>query len=241
MSKPDLNKNGTPRKHGNTERQSFRLDCDVIAEARKLSDEINVPLSKLYRDMVTYALRDNLKDGSVNRTVQQRRSDVSAVKVDADIISFTQELQKMRNDLNQIGNNLNQDIRMRNLRMKQLTAEEQTTDDMKAQFESEKVRIDKKYEEDFEITVRTINGLKAKGLDTSRKMAEYQKLKSAYQAEVDSLKKKYTGRDFTAEKNQIVMLNENDEILRKQIEKSVADISDVMRNLSDVLRKAVSQ
>ena len=242
MSKPELNKNGKPRKHGDTERQTFRLSKGIIAEVQKLSEETGSPMSKLYRELVTYALRDTHYNGSMPRIINNQISRDFHIKIDKDVIAFTQELQKMRNDLNQLGNNLNQDIRMRHSRMNALMKAEDNNVGNNAEYIDEKKDLDAEYRDIFYIKKNSIETTKSRGLDTSLLEADYDNLKKKYNEELALLKKKYSiAKDFTKEKNRIVMLDKKDDELRDQISEAVNKITEILERLSYVIRQTVAQ
>ncbi len=242
MSKPDLNKNGKPRKHGDTERQTFRLHKGVIADAKKLSEETGIPLSKLYRDLVTHAMRDVQHDGSVPRAINAQRSKETSIMIDEKAIAFTQELQKMRNALNQLGNNLNQDIRMRHKRMNAIRKEEGNIESNKAKYAEEKKMLDARYRDGFYIKRESIKTTKARGIDASVLEADYEKYRKKYNEELALLKKKYSiAKDFNKEKNRIVMLDEKDDELRDQISEAVNEITELLERLGYVIRQTIPQ
>ncbi len=111
MVKPDLNKNGTPRKHGNTVPVTFRIDKDVLSDIEIMSDESGIPQSKLIRNLIYYAMRGERGDSSLKQEIASRRHSVSLDNIKAleKIFAATgNELSYVQTELKRIGNNLNQ-------------------------------------------------------------------------------------------------------------------------------------
>lgn len=260
----ELNSDGSERKHGRTVNVNFRLDEGTLSHVKEICEATGVPQSEYLRDCVSFATRDNMSDGSFilkyKRKIHNQSSTISASNLD-DILSFGKDLSQMRTDLNRLGNNLKQDIAMRYRRRNELEAEEKNSSGREAEFENERQMIINKYDsmkkkslsaykEDMDIAQRTIRDLKIKGLDSSDRQSKLNKLISEYnvkvkqydvqcEAEIESVRQKYLAKDFTREKTQLVMMNEQDENLRTQIDEAVKNISQVIEEIGHVIRTTV--
>ncbi len=110
-SKPELNKDGTPRKHGNTVPVTFRIDKDVLSEISLMSEETGIPQSKLIRNLILYAMRGERIDSSYKKEITSRKHsvDLDTVRALEKIFAATgNELAAVQTELQRIGNNLNQ-------------------------------------------------------------------------------------------------------------------------------------
>ena len=240
MSKPEFNKDGTIRKHGHTERQSFRLDKGLIKEAELLSKETGMPLSKLYREMITYALRDIKKDGTIIKKLK-KASEENRIAIDSNnLIQFTQELQKMRISLNKLGNNLNQRIRYRYIRMSEIKKEEKTENENENKIKMEKADLIKKYEEKIDFEERKIKYFKD---EASKKevIKKIESLKKECSTRIMTIKNTSKPRDFYREKNDLVLDDEDDKRLLKMIHNSLNSISLIMEDLGNAIRQTNTQ
>ncbi len=109
--KPEFNKNGTPRTHGEMQLMNFKLEPEYIDYVVSDARDSGVPKSKLLRDIVHYYYRevDGKKD---NQSIKQKYlRNVQAKKRIAINNVFdpaAKDMQRLVTELNRIGNNINQ-------------------------------------------------------------------------------------------------------------------------------------
>ena len=106
--KPDLNKNGTPRKHGDTVPFTFRLEPEYIEKIMSEAELAGISKSEMTRIAIHYFWRDDGADTSIktsymNKIRQKKRKEFEDVYA-----STGKDVQKIMTDISRIGNNINQ-------------------------------------------------------------------------------------------------------------------------------------
>lgn len=110
QKKTELNKNGTPRKHGTTNNVNFRLDRDDIFELKAIAKVNGFPVSTLLRRIVSrwihgerFRLADKNTVGDFSKTINKVYTETGNV-----MMKNLTELNKIGINLNQIAKKVNQ-------------------------------------------------------------------------------------------------------------------------------------
>lgn len=109
--KPEFNKNGTPRTHGEMLLQNFKLEPEYIDLVEQDSRDSCTPKSKLYRDMVHYYYRevDGKKDDqSIKQKYLRNVQAKKRIAINNVFDPAAKDMQRLVTELNRIGNNINQ-------------------------------------------------------------------------------------------------------------------------------------
>ena len=229
MSKPDLNKNGTPRKHGNTICVPTRLDADFVSEQLDmLGSELGMARSTLIRHIVYSYFRDNLNDGSLNQQINQKRKSAERMSANQDVMSLADSLHDAKTALNRIGNLLNQDVKIRNTYIKYLDGDGK--DEVRRAYEDERNKIQKRY--------YMLMAEQQKLMNASSDISErekIQKIKNELKAKCDSeislLDARYSGNKIENEKSLISANAEYDMTIKRNIDEAVQFITETMEKL----------
>ncbi len=236
VPKPELNKDGTARKHGGTTVTPVRYHDDFLEDIKLLSDAVKIPRSTLLRDLTYAGYRNLKKDGSFNQMIYQKLNSVSVADSisDENLISFSDELTQMRNGLSRLGNLLNQDIRIKNAYINHLDSPDGGMAALENAYLDERNKINKKYVELF-------NNQK-KLQDATKDPEERDKIAKVMQAihgnrekELAQLDARYKNDDLAKEKNVISASIEYDRSLKEIIEGLLRKISETMEVVSDGL------
>ncbi len=228
--KPDLNKDGSPRKHGEMITVTTRLHPVVLEKVDSLAADVGTNRSGMIRNLVNYMVRDCNSDQSFKQMLSAREKKVTKkLSVDESTSEISLRLQEMKTALNKIGNLLNQDVRIRNIYIKHL--DEIQSSEVRVAYENEKMKILNKYNK----LMNDQEKLRNASRDLSEREA-YNKninaLKSKREEEISWLDARYSGSEYEEEKNMISAGIGYDEKLKEMIEGSVNRITDMMEEIS---------
>ncbi len=237
--KPDLNKDGSPRKHGEMITVTTRLHPVVLEKVDSLAADVGTNRSGMIRNLVNYMVRDCSSDGSFKLMLSAREKKVAKkLSMDGDTSEISHELHELKTALNKIGNLLNQDVKIRNTYIKHL--DETHNSEVRVAYENERMKILNKYN-------KLMND-QEKLRNASRDLSErevYNKninvLKAKREEEISWLDARYSGSDYEEEKNMISAGIGYDEKLKEMIEGSVNQITDMMEEISNGICEAESE